>query len=61
MAHLSFDDPCLTTFCRLEELGLQAVGQRLESDQAVIECRVIQPDRWCRTCGGEGAPRDGTR
>ncbi|MFF3247816.1 hypothetical protein ACFYWY_29765 [Streptomyces sp. NPDC002870] len=29
----------LTTFCRLDELGLEAVGQLLEPDQAVIECR----------------------
>jgi len=34
-----FAAPCLTTFCRLDELCLEAVGQRLEPDQAVIECR----------------------
>jgi hypothetical protein len=40
MLHTIFAAPCLTTFCRLDELGLKAVGQRVEPDQAVIECRV---------------------
>jgi hypothetical protein len=43
MLHAIFAAPCLTTFCRLDELGLEAVGQRLEPDQAVIECRVAEP------------------
>ncbi|MDX2378119.1 ISL3 family transposase, partial [Microbacterium sp. LRZ72] len=58
MSNASFDDPDLTTFCRLEELGLEAVGQRLEPDRAVLECRVIELDRWCRSCGCEGLARD---
>jgi transposase len=53
-----FSCPDLTTFCRLEELGLQAVGQRLEPDRAVLACRVLEPDQWCRRCGCEGVPRD---
>jgi len=53
----------LTTFCRLDELGLVKVtGQRLESDRAVLACRVVEPDgsdaRWCRRCGCEGSVRD---
>ena len=52
-----FTRPDLTTFCRLDELGLEAVGQRLEPDRAVIACRVVEPDRWCRRCGCEGASR----
>ena len=48
----------LTTFCRLDELGLAVVGQRLEPDRAVLACRVVEPDRWCRRCGCEGAARD---
>ena len=48
----------LTTFWRLEELGLEVTGQRLEPDQAVLACRVVEPDQWCRRCGCEGAPRD---
>jgi transposase len=48
----------LTTFCRLDELGLEAVGQRLEPDRAVLACRVVDPDQWCHRCGCEGTPRD---
>ena len=48
----------LATFCRLDELGLAVVGQRLEPDRAVLACRVVEPDQWCRRCGREGAPRD---
>ena len=58
MLHATFASPCLTTFCRLDELGLEAVGQRLEPDQAVIECRVVEADPWCRKCGAEGVLRD---
>jgi transposase len=48
----------LTTFCRLDELGLVVTGQRLEPDRAVLACRVVEPDQWCRRCGCEGNPRD---
>jgi len=48
----------LTTFAGLDGLGLVVVGQRLEPDRAVLACRVVEPDRWCRRCGCEGAPRD---
>lgn len=58
MLHPTFATPDLTTFCRLEELGLEAVGQRLEPDRAVLECRVVEDDPGCRKCGAEGAPRD---
>ena len=54
----TFACPDLTTFARLDELGLEAVGQRVEPDRAVIACRVTEPDQWCRRCGCEGAPRD---
>jgi transposase len=54
----TFTCPDLTTFCRLDELGLEAVGQRLEPDRAVLACRVVEPDEWCRRCGCEGSPRD---
>lgn len=53
-----FACPDLTTFCRLDELGLVAVGQRLEADRAVLACRVVEPDPWCRRCGCQGTPRD---
>jgi transposase len=54
----TFACPDLTTFCRLDELGLEVTGQRLEPDRAVLACRVLEPDRWCRRCGCEGSPRD---
>lgn len=56
--HATFAAPDLTTFCRLDELGLEAVGQLLEPDRAVIECRVVEDDRWCRKCGVEGVVPD---
>ena len=58
MRDATFDCPDLTTFCRLDELGLQVVGQRLEPDRAVLACRVLEPDEWCRRCGCRGAARD---
>jgi transposase len=54
----TFAAPDLTTFARLDELGLEVVGQRVEPDRAVLACRVAEPDGWCRRCGCEGAPRD---
>ncbi len=58
MLDATFARPDLTTFCRLDELGLQVVGQRLEPDRAVLACRVKEPDQWCRRCGCEGTARD---
>jgi transposase len=54
----TFACPDLTTFTRLDELGLEVVSQRLEPDRAVLACRVLKPDQWCRRCGFEGAVRD---
>ena len=54
----AFTRPSLNSFCRLDELGLVVVGQRLEPKRAVLACRVAQDDRWCRRCGDEGSPRD---
>ncbi len=48
----------MTTFCRLDELGLQVTGQLLEPERAVLACRVLKPDQWCRRCGCEGIARD---
>ncbi|PZS34412.1 MAG: ISL3 family transposase, partial [Pseudonocardiales bacterium] len=58
MPDATFACPDLTAFCRLEELGLEVVGQRLEPGRAVLACRVVKPDGWCRRCGCEGAARD---
>jgi DNA-directed RNA polymerase beta subunit len=40
----TFTTPDLTTFARLDELGLIAVGQRVEPGRAVLACRVSEPD-----------------
>lgn len=58
MSDVTFACPDLTKFCRLDELGLVVTGQRLEPDRAVLACRVLEPDQWCRRCGCEGSPRD---
>jgi hypothetical protein len=63
LAHLDLSDatfacPDLTKFCRLDELGLAVTGQRLRPDRAVLACRVVEPDQWCRRCSREGVPRD---
>ncbi|TWH03571.1 hypothetical protein L615_011400000060, partial [Nocardioides sp. J9] len=34
-----FACPDLTAFCRLDELGLVVIGQRIEPDRAVLACR----------------------
>jgi transposase len=50
----------VTTFCRLDELGLEVTGQRLEPDRAVLACRMssAEQDRWCQRCGEQGVVRD---
>ena len=58
MVDATFARPDLTTFCRLDELGLQVLGQHLRPDRAVLACRVIEADEWCRRCGCEGTARD---
>ena len=58
MPDATFTRPDLTTFARLDDLGLEVVGQRLEPDRAVLACRVVADDGWCRRCGCEGVPRD---
>ena len=53
-----FACPDLTTFCRLDELGLEVTGQRVQADRAVLSCRITDDDSWCRRCGEQGTPRD---
>jgi hypothetical protein len=55
---VTFACPDLTTFCRLDELGLEVTGQRLAQDRAVLACRIAGDDSWCRRCGELGVPRD---
>ena len=50
----TFANPDLTTFCRLDELGLEVTGQRVEPGRAVLACRVIDDDRWWLTIDGVG-------
>ena len=33
-------------------------GQRIEPDHAVLACRIVGEDWWCRRCGCQGAARD---
>ena len=54
----TFVTPDVTTFTGLDDLGLHAVGQRLDPDKAVLACRVVADDRWCRRCGCQGVPGD---
>ena len=58
MPDATFACPDLTTFCGLDELGVEVVGQQLEPGRALLACRVTEPDRWCRRCGCPGSPRD---
>ncbi|WP_454085403.1 ISL3 family transposase [Georgenia sp. Marseille-Q6866] len=58
MLDATFTRPDLTTFARLDDLGLEVIGQLLEPDRAVLACRVTAADEWCRRCGCEGVPRD---
>ena len=57
MLDATFARPNLTRFARLDGLGLEVVGQRLEPDRAVLACRVVADDPWCTRCGSEGVPR----
>lgn len=57
MPNATFDSPDLTTFARLDELGLVAVGQRLSAERAVLECRLAEEDPWCRACGARSTSR----
>ena len=54
----TFTRPDLTTFTRLDDLGLEVTGQLLKADRAVLACRVVEPDDWCRRCDCQGVPRD---
>ena len=59
MPDATFACPDLTTFARVDELGLVVTGQRLESDRAVLACRVVEADDWCHQCGEQACPRHG--
>jgi len=48
----------LTMFCRLDGFGLEVTGQHVTPGRAVLECRIVDADDWCRNCGGRGLVRD---
>ena len=54
MSNTVFDRPDLSAFTRLDGLGLEVTGQRIEPDDAVLACRIIGEDRWCRRYGCQG-------
>lgn len=58
MPDITFTTPDLTTFTRLDELGLQATGQHISASKTIVRCRVVDPDDWCHQCGAKGIPRD---
>ncbi len=58
MPQCSYTSPDLTTFCRLDDLGLTVVGQHLTGERAVLLCRPVEPDDWCHRCGCHGQVRD---
>lgn len=56
--NVAFVRPELTTSARLDELGVEATGQDLDTDGCILACKVVEPNQWCGPCGCEGAPRD---
>jgi len=60
VADATFCPPDLTVFCRLDDLGLVVVGQRVSATGAVLVCRVVElhDDGFCRRCGAHGTARD---
>lgn len=57
MSDATFACPDLTSFCRLDGLGLEVTGQRIESERAILACRPVDADDWCHDCGGQGRIR----
>ncbi|SDL81759.1 zinc-finger of transposase IS204/IS1001/IS1096/IS1165 [Tessaracoccus oleiagri] len=57
MSDATFTRPDLTSFCRLDGLGLEVTGQRLEPERAILACRPVDADDWCHECGGQGRAR----
>ena len=58
MPNTTFDRPDLSAFTRLDDLGLEVTGQRIEADRAVLAFHITGEDRWCRRCGCQGVARD---
>lgn len=58
MDHATFTAPDLTTFSRLDDLGLQVTGQHLSPERATFACRPVELDDWCHRYGCHGRPGD---
>jgi transposase len=58
MSDVTFASPDLTTFCRLDDLGLVVTGQHVTERRAVLECRVVADGGVCCGCGAAGRARD---
>ena len=58
MSNTTFDCPDLSAFTRLDGLGLEVTGQRIEADHAVLAFHITGEGRWCRRCGCQGVARD---
>ena len=58
MLNTIFDRPDLSAFTRLDDLGLEVTGQRIELDHALLACRITGEDRLCRRCGCQGISCD---
>lgn len=66
MAETTFVSADLTTLCRLDELGLEVMGQRLEPDEGVLHARSSkqigqQTIRGHRSYEGDRSTRPGER
>lgn len=57
MPQPTFTTPDLSSFCLADSLGLTVTGQHVTDREAVLECRVLEPDDWCHQCGSQGIPR----
>lgn len=50
--------PDLTTFARLDVLGLRVTGQQVWPDKAILFCSLTSPDAGCPDCGRPGVVHD---
>ncbi|MDZ3745332.1 ISL3 family transposase [Pseudoglutamicibacter cumminsii] len=57
MHQLTFSRPDLDAFCLLSNSGVTVTGQHVTAEQAVLECRVVEADQFCRHCGAEATVR----
>ena len=57
MNDLTFSSPDLSSFYRLNNLGLVATGQHLCAEHAVIECRFTKAPEPCPKCAAAGVSR----